>query len=296
MEAVTEKKINRQGIAAVVVLYYPKHDVLKNIMSYYEQVDSIVLVDNSESSTEWLYEKFTDDEKLHIVTNRCNLGIAKALNQGALIALANNYRYLLTMDQDSCATPGMVNSLKKLFSDPELDKLAIAAPFHCTSIDRAPEDTVRPYVKKDTVWTSGNLLSLDVYCVAGPFVEELFIDFVDHEYCLRLKRLGYDVAQSSGAILYHGFGNNLRALYFFKKPIIITNHSPLRRYYITRNRLWVSNNYSEFEGFVWIDRRRFVTELILILLFENEKLEKYKMIIKGIFDYINKKMGKYEEL
>lgn len=283
-------------IAAVVVLYNPGVDVFNNILSYYDQVDRIIFVDNSETSSEWLYDKFFGDVKVLIINNESNLGIATALNQGAQIALANKCTHLLTMDQDSCATPRMVDYLKKLFSDPELDRLAIAAPFHLTSIDRVPQGTVSPYVKKDTVWTSGNLLSLDVYCDVGPFLEELFIDFVDHEYCLRLKRLGYDVAQSSGAILYHGFGNNLKALYFFKKPIIITNHSPLRRYYITRNRLWVSKNYSEFKGFVWIDRRRFVTELILILLFENEKLEKFKMIIKGIFAYINKKMGKYEEL
>jgi rhamnosyltransferase len=289
-----EHTSDQQKVAAVVVLYFPDHDVYDNIMSYHDQVDLVILVDNSDTPASSLVQLFSGDSRVISINNGTNLGIAVALNQGAREAQAHDCSFLLTMDQDSRANPGMVDILKDLFFSKYLDRLAIAAPFHLTSIGTAPDTYTPNYKECDSVWTSGNLLSLTVFEAAGSFEEKLFIDFVDHEYCLRLKRLGYRVIQSNRAVLHHVIGNNLRSINLLSKPIVISNHSPLRRYYIMRNRLWVAANYPEFKRFIWIDRRRIFAEIVTILLCEDRKIEKFRMMIAGLHDYLHSNMGKFE--
>lgn len=286
--------LSNQNVAAIVVLYNPEADVYDNIMSYYDQVDAVILVDNSDIPATDLVQSFSGDSKVISISNIANSGIAAALNQGARAARVIGCTFVLTMDQDSRATSGMVDILKSLFSSCDIDGLALAAPFHLTLIDKVPGSSVISTEERDTVWTSGNLLSLAAFEIAGPFEEKLFIDFVDHEYCLRLKRLGFRIVQSNKAILYHGFGNNLKSFNILSRRIIISNHTPLRRYYITRNRLWVASIYPEFKRFVWFDRLCILTELITILIWEDNRCKKYKMMLAGVRDYLLGKMGKFE--
>lgn len=283
----------KSDVAAVVVLYFPDKDVYDNIMSFYDQVDVIILVDNSDIPDSFISHAFAEIPKVILIHNKANFGIAAALNQGAREAKQHKCAFLLTMDQDSRAIPGMVNVLKELFSNPNLERLAIASPLHLTSIGTYPSDDASEYEIRDTVWTSGNLLSLAAYDDAGAFAEELFIDFVDHEYCLRLRRLGYQVVQSNKTVLHHNIGTNLRSFDVLFLPIIVSNHSPLRRYYIMRNRLWVAKHYPEFKRFIWVDRRRIIAEIITIFLYEDEKIDKFKMMVSGLVDYLHSKMGKY---
>jgi rhamnosyltransferase len=281
-------------IAAVVVLYFPDDDVYKNILSYLDQVELVFLVDNSDEPAIDLIEKFSANRRVISIVNGCNLGIAAALNIGAEEAINRGCDLLLTMDQDSTASPGMVEILKDCFVSQEDKSLAIVSPFHLISVTDPPNTSLPSCTEMDTVWTSGNLLSLSAYQDVGPFDEDLFIDFVDHEYCLRLRRNGYRVIQSNVTILHHNIGNNLRKIKVASMSLVVSNHSPLRRYYITRNRFWVTRKYREFKRFCWVDKRRFWAELVTSMLFEQHKLEKFKMIIRGYLDYRFGRMGKFE--
>lgn len=280
-------------VAAVVVLYLPDEDVYQNVLSYMDQVDWVILVDNSEKPAVELIDRFIGNPKVVSFANESNQGIAAALNTGAREALARGCEFLLTMDQDSCATPEMVATLKDFLASPEGWPFAIISPFHLTTVAEVPGPSARPYVEMETVWTSGNLLRLSVYQQVGPFDEALFIDFVDHEYCLRLRRNGFKVAQSNKAVLKHNIGNNLWKINFPVAPIYVSNHSSLRRYYITRNRFWVARKYPEFKRFFWLDKRRFLAELVTIVLFEKQKAEKFRMIVRGYHDYRLGRLGKF---
>jgi len=61
--------------------------------------------------------------------------------------------------------------------------------------------------------------------------EQLFIDYVDTEWCLRLFKLGYPVKIISSICLLHEIGDRTLDFIFFKLPV----HSPSRRYYRIRN-------------------------------------------------------------
>jgi rhamnosyltransferase len=217
-----------------------------------------------------------------------NVGIARALNIGAARAFAAGYDLLLTMDQDSRAEPDMVAKLLECRSAEGGSTVGIVAPFHMTrAVRRPPPDVACTEVM--TPMTSGCLLDLAVWQTVGPFRDDFFIDFVDNEYCLRLRREGYRVLRANRAILEHAVGDITRY-----GPIIATNHSPLRRYYKTRNRFVVNREYRhDFPLHCLIDRIRMMKEIGSIVLFEDEKWAKLRMMWRGWRDYRRGRMGKF---
>lgn len=280
----------RPKIAAVVVLYNPDGLVCDNIRSYLDQVDVVYAVDNSDRESVHL-KVLKSEGKIHYIPNSRNLGIAKALNMGAKRAIWEGYRYLLTMDQDSSATVGMVDALLGCLEPGEESQVGIVSPFHLTDIDTAPVGGP-PREEILTAWTSGNLLNLEIFAIVGPFRDDLFIDFVDHEYCLRLQSHGYRVVQSNLAVLHHCIGTDLKKNKFLHLTLITSNHSCIRRYYITRNRFWVRKRYGrQFPEFFRTDATRFIAELVNILFFERDRCRKYLMICRGYWDYLTGKMG-----
>jgi rhamnosyltransferase len=274
-------------IAAVVVIYRPSEDLLENISSYLGSVESLFLVDNTEKPDPQIAERFRRLEKVKYLANGENLGIAAGLNIGARLALQGGYQLLLTMDQDSKAEPDMVQRMLECLHPGDLGKIGMLSPFHVTKSGHAPGR--EPCQEVMTPMTSGCLLNLEAFQAVGPFLDELFIDFVDNEYCLRLRSRGYRVLRANRARLQHSVGDTKKY-----GPFIATNHSPLRRYYKTRNRFLVFTRYIRvFPGHCLFDLVRLVKEIGSILLFETEKLEKLRMMWRGLLDFTRGRYGKY---
>jgi rhamnosyltransferase len=283
--------IHKKDIAGIVVLYNPGEDVLDCIKTYLGQVGRLFALDNSDSPPA-VAEAIKQMAHVEYRTFHGNLGIARALNIGAEIAIADGYKFLLCMDQDSKAAPDMVDVLLKV--GPTADQtLGILAPFHSIAIQPLPKPGEPECQQILTAWTSGTLLNLAVYQKVGPFNEEYFIDFVDHEYCMRLNLAGYKIYRINQAVLQHNIGNNTHRRNFLWVDLIVSNYTPVRRYYITRNRFHLASRMAKhFPRFFWKDKRAFLAELVAIFLFEQEKLQKFSMIMKGYLDYRNSCFGK----
>jgi rhamnosyltransferase len=145
------------------------------------------------------------------------------------------------------------------------------------------------------VMTSGNLLNIEAYDKIGGFWEELFIDWVDMEYCLRLNKIHYRVIQINQVILNHPLGE-ISKHKLFKKTFYALNHSAKRRYYLTRNALHVLKKYKmEFPELVVFTRDIFIYSLKSIILFEKNKFYKLIMMFKGYCDYKNGVFGKISD-
>jgi rhamnosyltransferase len=142
--------------------------------------------------------------------------------------------------------------------------------------------------------TSGSLLDLRAYVKVGPFLDGLFIDFVDIEYCLRLRAAGFRIMRGGGAVLEHRVGEII-TIPLGARGFHLTSHSPLRKYYKTRNRFYVADRYRDiFPFFRFRDMARFLLELVRLLIFEDEKVEKLRMMGKGYRDYRKGRLGKYD--
>lgn len=275
----------------MVVLYCPTGEVLTTVKSCLEQVEQLYLVDNSEQATGEVAMSLVKPGKTVYLPNYANLGIAAALNQAAQLAVEAGYEYLLTMDQDSLASAGMVSRMMDCLATIDATRpVGMLAPFHVTPAAQ-PDDSKPDCCEVMTPMTSGCLLNLAAYCAAGPFRDDFFIDFVDNEYCLRLRREGFMVIRANQALLKHQVGE-LRTF----GPFVATNHGPLRRYYKTRNRLYVFREYlAVFPAHCLFDLVRLVKEIGSVLLFEDQKFSKFRMMLRGALHFFQGRLGSFDE-
>jgi len=282
-----------QNIDAVVVLYHPDESIIENIKTY-KEVSVIYAVDNSEKYDHYLIEKLKQFENLVYINNNGNQGIAHALNVGAKLAIENGADWLLTMDQDSkFEDNGFKNMIDYIRISNIAKTIGIISPIHLTiGKNYIIKESVSEVI---TVMTSGNLLNLKAFQQVGVFKESYFIDYVDHEYCLRLNKNKYKVLVINNIILHHSLGN-ISVYNFFGYNIKCTNHSYLRRYYITRNRLDVIFTYiNEYPKFCLNEIKSIIIEIMKIILFEQNKVLKFKYMFYGFRDFISNKFGVFNE-
>jgi rhamnosyltransferase len=139
-------------------------------------------------------------------------------------------------------------------------------------------------------------MPVEVFETAGFFADELFIDGVDYEYSLRVRRLGFTIDECKTATLLHSPGTPTHHKGFQGKPFQAANYSPIRRYYQERNKIWVAKRYwREFPGFC---AKQFLTsakDFIKILLVEQDKLRKCRFFFWGIRDGLRNRTGKIRE-
>ncbi|MGE5620953.1 MAG: glycosyltransferase family 2 protein [archaeon] len=284
------------NFAGAVVWYNPIPNVLDNINSYISKLRKLFIIDNSDSDNSVLLLSLPENVNVEYISSGKNLGIAKALNIAAEKAVKEGFNWLFTFDDDSKASETMIDEMRSFFSSNQFsDKIAIVAPFHSNKNYKMPPEGV-PYVRIADTMTSGNLLNLTIYKKIGKFREDFFIDYVDKEYCLRVISAGYSIYQVNKAVLYHNLGRLQKRRFAFRY-VSVTHHSPLRLYYRTRNRLQVIKEYSFiFPAFCIKDFIGIFTDILKILIYEEQKTSKLKMIFKGAFDFMRNKFGKLKEI
>lgn len=274
-------------LAGVVVWYYPTDEDIKNIETYIDEVDKLYIVDNSEKSHQ---NKVKKQRKIEYITKGENLGIATALNIAARKAIAEGYDFLLTMDQDSCFKKHDLRKLKKIASQEDLKKIGIISPWHHTKLK-----VEKPHERIDyplDVMTSGNILNLDIYQQIGGFKDFLFIDGVDIEYCLNLKKNGYQIMRINEVELNHDLGDIFYRK-FLKKEFMCDNHNYLRVYYMMRNYRYIRLSYRDIAP-EFCDVLIKIKGLIFkIVFYEDDKFRKLRSIFLGIRDYKKGRYGKY---
>ncbi len=280
-------------ISGVVVLYNPEDNVMSNIKSYIDLLDKLYVVDNSPIPNDNI--NIFKHKKINYISNNGNKGIAYALNVGAKEAIKENSDWLLTMDQDSSFKDNSLEKMIKFLSEIkdnkllqdvlELDygKIGVLSVLQRTEFNKNDELEGLSYPL--VVMTSGNLISLDVYKKVGGFKDWLFIDAVDFDYCLNVRKHKYKIIQMNTAELKHNLGN-IKRKKIFGKTVFVTNHNVTRRYYITRNRHYLYDLYhKDFPEYCSLELSRTKKELLKIILFEDNKIEKIKAIYKGYRDY-----------
>jgi rhamnosyltransferase len=277
-------------IAGITILYYPDESLVSNILSYLNQIEVLYIIDNSDEPNKNIINDLRSNNKILLIENKGNKGIAAALNKAALKAIDDNYDLLLTMDQDSVVSDNYVNNMLDEFEKDE--KIGILSPFVIHAAN--PREPQSSRLEKVMVaMTSGCIIRLSAYLKVGGFLEKLFIDYVDNEFCLRMISSGYKVFQLNSVSIYHKLGSTEGKQFIYRK-VFPTNHSPIRWYYRTRNRLYVYKKYRHiYPHYVRFDVKVFLKDFFKILLYESNKIKKLTMIIRGYLDYKRDKFGKF---
>jgi len=278
-------------IAGIVVLYNPSNLVYDNVLTYIDYIEHLFIVDNSESQNKDLVEKLLNFKKCDYINNNENLGIATALNIGARKALENNFDFALTMDQDSKFSKQVIENFLKTANDLDLKDIAILSPFHKQTnfIEQIQENS---FEELDFIMTSGNLLNLKIFEQIGGFLDSLFIDHVDHEYCIKAKDANFKIIRCNNIFFEHSPGKLIEFFSIFRKKCYRSEPSPLRLYYFVRNGFYIYNKYIN-KAFKAYFKYALKNEIKLILFYEKQKIKRLFFILKGYIDYKRNKFGKY---
>lgn len=278
-------------LAGVVVLFYPIEDVYENILSYAKECTPLIIWDNTVQSNYYINE---ESLRAHInipfiyVNEGQNKGLAYAYNKAISIAFANKCTHLITMDQDSRFDdfPQFISKANELSNE----RLLIAPMINSSS----PEPK-GGFKFVSNVAQSGCIHPMQLFKDVGLFREDFFIGMVDVEMQLKAVEKDYKIYQVADCILIHKIGSG-RLVQVFNKKVQVSDYSPLRHYYDSRNRILMWKEFPYDYGLKG-KLHHFKNRLFLclkILLFENNKSEKIMAIVRGTLNGCFNRIIPYE--
>jgi len=272
------------NIAAVVVWYKPEVDYLTNLASFSSLVAHTWVIDNSsEDHSSWLI----DFEAVTYVPFMKNHGVAYGMNQGCKLAIQNQYKYILTMDQDSSFDREvLIKHVNKALILMENPLVSIVAP---TFKNEQIKQTKHPY-EISSVITSGNILRLESWYALGGLRNQFFMDQIDHEFCIRLKKNGYKIYVNPAIVMKHKIGNPITKK-IFGKLFTSSNHYWGQRYYYIRNSLYIRKIHSDYSKPLRLYFRDITMIILTTILVEKNVFMKILAMVLGYLDFLMNRFG-----
>jgi rhamnosyltransferase len=235
-------------IFALIVTYNPDlNSFSKNLDAINNQVEKVIIVDNSNDATcqDNLKAYLKEKNDTILIQPKENLGIAYAQNIGFVQAIKDNADYIVTFDQDSSVEDGLIAELYNEYKKVEAlngIKIACIGP---SVINERNNTRYDKYFRNSTkvndsvysvksIISSGTLYNVNVFSAIGLNKAEWFIDSIDIEWCYRARYLGYHVLMTTKVSMKHNLGAKDMHLPLGKS---INIGSPFRLYYVYRN--WV---------------------------------------------------------
>jgi rhamnosyltransferase len=253
------------------------------------QVKAIVIVDNGSTDEELrLVHELVAGGHAELILNGRNLGLAAALNQGLTWGEKRGLQWVVTFDQDTTPGENLIQEAGLIFDAHRTKPIAVIGA-GWVGTPRYGLGCADPGgIELACVITSGALHSVAIWRTLGGFRDDFFIDYVDTEYCLRARRDGYLVTRACRITMHHTIGApSTRRMIF--RSVTPSNHSTMRRYFITRNRIRVWRMYWRREAaYVGVDVKAFWKELVKLVLFESDRPAKLHAVARGVRDGIFK--------
>lgn len=265
---------------AVFSTYRPGESAERAVASVIDQVDGVVVVDDGTGpDADTVLERLASLGVI-IVREPENVGIAQALNDGIRAARDRGARHVVTFDQDSVAAAGFIATLVAAGTTASIDgvRVGVVVPEFFAAVRQARGESAPVYAPAANVIQSGMLIPASVIDAVGDLRADFFIDLVDTEYELRLRRAGFAVLAASGIRLGHALGTQYRRE-LFGRPVRLpgippetTLSTPFRYFYRVRNRIVLNREYLfaapkqilrdtlldviHFAGALWVARPR----------------------------------------
>lgn len=284
--------LNQDEVLALVVSYEGGEELAATVLALLPQVGHVLIVDNgSGPSTRVLVDKLAARPEISVKLLDENRGIGAALNVGIAFAKAAGFKWVLTMDQDSIASDGLMREFSAAHG--LLGSKVVLTPSivnHGTVVRRSA--CVQPVAY---AITSGNLLPLSLFDEVGPYDEGLFIDCVDFDFSLRLRRAGYSIYRVPSAVLNHRLGEASEIPVWARR--LYARHRPTRRYYMYRNYCYLAERYlCSFPGFIVKLGIAQVLLTVLVAFFDAQPCASYRAAAMGIRDYLLRRDGQMPPL
>jgi rhamnosyltransferase len=229
----------KESSFAIIVAYYPKSDHLSRNCAVLSRSANVIIVDNTPNGTE-----VECPDCFKWISNRDNLGIATAQNIGIRCALTFGAERVAFFDQDSEISEDL---LPVLLESLIRNKCKMVVPVCEDSRTKVESPSYKlnkigwPYpifslkspiiVKVDLAISSGSLITVGVFKEVGLMDDALFIDYVDFEWCMRLRHHGISIFVEPAAVMTQTIGDYYIEVLKWRTVL----HSAQRSYYRVRN-------------------------------------------------------------
>lgn len=175
-----------------------------------------------------------------------NVGTAVALNRVVQYGLSRGADWTLYLDQDSVIAPNFAESIDGSLRFAEASP-AVAiigsqiVPIGARSVPS--EELSERFQRRRFVIASGTLFRNSAVAELGGFDSEMFLDVVDHEFCMRVRRMEKAIYCDNARVLYHGVGLESRSM-VPRLGFSISLHPGWRRELMWRNSTLLVRRYA----------------------------------------------------
>lgn len=269
-------------IAAIYTTYHPDNAFRQRIRHVVEGCALTVVVDNTPGGHAFVAGQ-TDG--IVVLQDGCNKGLGAALNAGIAEALKLGCDAAVLFDQDSSPQPDFITAL---FEGLEVaGPRAILGPLLVDDADGLATDSGSVDVSciddVTCIATSGMCFRLDCLTPMDRFTEDFFLDFVDFDWCWRLREKGWRVCRLRSLSMPHRLG--LAQRHFLG----LTYHvpAPFRHYFQFRDTLkLVTRSYVPIYSRVRLFAILF-PKLIIYPFLLDRGLERLRWMLRGIRDAVH---------
>ncbi len=286
-------KIHR--IAAIYTTYHPDQDFRHRIRHVIDHCSVVIIVDNTPNGHIFATGQI---DGFVLLQDGCNKGLGAALNLGIDEAIRQSCDAVVLFDQDSSPQPDFISSL--------INGLTAAGPRAVVGpllFDQVKNNATSNIIKNNMndqkanvslvledvsfIATSGMGFRLMELTQQEKFTENFFLDFVDYDWCWRLREKGWRIYRLSSLPLAHSLGLAQRSF------MGITYHLPetYRHYFQFRDSLkLITRSYVPFLSRV----RLFIIllpKLVVYPILLDSGLERLRWMLRGIRDAIRSVPG-----
>jgi len=257
----------------------------------------VIVVDNAskEDPTSELIAAYPD---VKVLRNDENLGFAGGNNTGIKIAKGD---FLFIVNNDTEFTPGLLEGLLRIFQ--KYPDAGVACPkfhyfFQKGTIEYAGYNAVNIFTGRNGMIGGGEedkgqydqirathyahggamLVSRRVIQEVGTMYEPFFLYYEELDWSERIRKKGFNIYYQPASLIYH------------KESMTTGKFSPLKTYYLTRNRIWFMRRNIAWPGLL-VFYAYFTCFTIpkntLTFLWKGQK-EHLKSFWKGIFWQFNR--------
>ena len=277
-------------IAGIVVLYEPGMENIRHIREYSSKVDIMYILDNSKEN------HFSDVQSIiaeakngidyeinelsvnHNIVRyqhfESNIGLCAALNYGMKKVKKAGCEWALLMDDDSSLDTDIMNVYKKMLNVIDGNTVAVLAPVHLH--DRSKAHMYFGYQEIAWGMTSGCLYNTRIFSELGGFMEQLFVDCLDMDYCYRAHEAGYHVYECGEATLKHHPAET-KVFCLFGKEILKYGYATAWRYEMQcKGLMWILLRYKYSR-----DCATYIWKWLKVILFFKGKRDFFYGMVKG---------------
>lgn len=293
-------------VFAIIVTYNPDLTVFSEQLRSLKGSVGFIIVDNASSNSADIPGTVDNLalEEVHFVQNATNMGLATAQNQGIEAARKLGASHVIIFDQDSIPDHRMVDTLLatevRLLEEGKMVGALGPITYDPDTLVQYPITKYSgPIIKRyfpvpgestdaTFIIASGSLIRMSVLDEVGGMLDDLFIDYIDVEWCYRAQARGYKIFVSADARMSHMVGD--QRVKFFGRSI--SKHSPLRRYYLTRNSFLVMRLPHIPFGYKTRELLLNFARFVAFFYFSDERLKYLKYVKKATVDGLCGNFGK----